>query len=199
MTAFDEGNQAALFVTNVLNGTVAANGKVVNQGTVLRLDLDVPTQGQGQPTRESTTLIGSGFPERTDPAALVIGPTGVGLGEDGTLYVADTLNNRIAAIPNAVKRFFSAGTGKDVTKGGKINGPLGLAIAPNGDILTVNGNDGNIVETTPDGNQVAVRLLDNTSPVPTGGAGTLFGVAVVPGGRGVYFVDDGDNTLRILH
>jgi hypothetical protein len=31
------------------------------------------------PVLESITVIGSGFPERTDPAALVIGPTGVGL------------------------------------------------------------------------------------------------------------------------
>ena len=77
--------------------------------------------------------------------------------------------------------------------------PLGLTIAPNGDILSVNGGDGNIVETTPDGHQVAIRLLDKTAPVPTGGAGTLFGVAVVPGDVGVYYVDDGDNTLRILN
>jgi sugar lactone lactonase YvrE len=32
---------------------------------------------------------------------LIIGPTGVGLGADGVLYVADTIGNRIAAIPNA--------------------------------------------------------------------------------------------------
>ena len=37
MTALDVGPVAELFVTNVLNGTVAANGKVVNRGTVLRL------------------------------------------------------------------------------------------------------------------------------------------------------------------
>jgi hypothetical protein len=87
MTAFDEGNQAALFVTNVLNGTVAANGNVVNRGTVIRLDLDVPTQGQGQSTRKSTTVIGSGFSQRTDPAALVIGPTGVGLSGETATHV----------------------------------------------------------------------------------------------------------------
>jgi hypothetical protein len=34
-----------------------------------------------------------------------------------------------------------------------LNNPLGLAIAPNDDILTVNGSDGNIVETTPGGQQ----------------------------------------------
>ena len=31
------------------------------------------------------------------------------------------------------------------------------------------------------------------------GAGTLFGLAVKPPGTGVYFVDDGDNTLDLLH
>jgi hypothetical protein len=31
------------------------------------------------------------------------------------------------------------------------------------------------------------------------GAGTLFGLAIVPGGTGVYFVDDGNNTLDLLH
>jgi hypothetical protein len=196
MTAFDEGDQAALFFTNVLNGTVAANGKVVNRGTVLRLDLDVPTQGQGQPTRESTTVIGSGFSERTDPAALVIGPTGVGL-SGSTLYIADSLNNRIAAIPNALERQSTAGTGKDVTSNGAINDPLGLTIAPNGDILTANGNDGNLVETTPGGTQVAKKLVDSSGSPP--GAGCLFGLAVVPGGSGVYFVDDCTNTLNLLN
>src|ERR1700680_2914854 len=42
MTAFDGGNNASLFVTNVLNGTVAGGGNIVNQGTVLRLDLSIP-------------------------------------------------------------------------------------------------------------------------------------------------------------
>ncbi len=197
MTAFDQGNYAALFVTNVLNGTVAANGKVVNRGTVLRIDVRVPKQGEGLPERVSTTVVGSGFSERTDPAALVIGPTGVGLGRNGTLYVADTLNNRIAAIPQALTRQHTAFAGKDVTANGAVNGPLGLAIAPNGNVLTVNSNDGNIVETTPAGKQIATKTLDNTGSPP--GAGTLFGLAVVPGGHGVYFVDDGTNTLNLLH
>jgi sugar lactone lactonase YvrE len=180
----------------VLNGTVAANGKVVNRGTVLRIELDVPTQGAGMPSVKSTTVIGSGFSERTDPAALVIGPTGVGL-SGSTLYVADSLKNRIAAIPNALERKTTAHTGNDVTANGAINDPLGLTIAPNGDILTVNGNNGKIVETTPSGTQVAQRLLDRTGTPP--GAGCLFGLAVAPGGNGVYFVDDCDNTLKLLH
>jgi hypothetical protein len=106
MTAADGGTNVALFVTNVLNGTLAGGGKVVNRGTVLRLDLTI-AKGT-MPSLQSMTIVGSGFSERTDPAAVVIGPTGVGLGrsvnddEEGeggrTLYVADSLHNRIAAI-----------------------------------------------------------------------------------------------------
>ena len=193
MTSVEGDDLAELFVTNVLNGTVAAGGSVVNGGTVLRIILLVPDHGR--PRELLRTVIGSGFAERTDPAALVIGPTGVGLGCDGTLYVADTLANRIAAIHGAVLRFTSAGTGKTVSVGGGLNGPLGLAIAPNCNILTVNSNDGNLVETTPHGFQFAPITIDTSGA----GAGTLFGLAVAPGGAGIYFVDDGDNTLDLFH
>src|SRR2546428_2737423 len=40
-------------------------------------------------------VIASSLSERTDPPALVIGPTGVALSGGGTLYVADSVNNRI--------------------------------------------------------------------------------------------------------
>lgn len=73
--------------------------------------------------------------------------------------------------------------------------PLGLALVPNGDILTVNGGDGNMVEITTGGQQVAVQAVD----VSQQGAGTLFGLAISPDGKGVYFVDDGNNTLNLLH
>jgi hypothetical protein len=191
MTALDGGAVAELFVTNVLHGTVAAHGKVVRGGTVVRLVLQ--TMGVKVPAVLLQTVIGSGFGERTDPAALVIGPTGLGLGADGTLYVADTLDSRISAIRGATYRISSAGTGSSLTHGAALNAPLGLAIAPNGDILTVNGGDGNIVETTPSGAQVATRTLDGT------GGGLLFGLAVRPDGKAVYFVDDGTNTLALLH
>ena len=197
MTALDGGSLADLFVTNVLNGTVAAGGGVVNGGTVLRLHLVI--RGGSPPRLAAVTKIGSGFAERTDPAALVVGPTGVGLGADGTLYVADTVNSRIAAIPDAVRRFGSAGDGTTINQGGALKGPLGLAIAPGGDILTVNSVNGKIVENTPSGKQVAVATLDNTvvQGAPNGN-GTLFGLAVAPGGAGGYFVDDGSNQLNFF-
>jgi len=195
MASLDLGNQAVLFVTNVLNGTVAANGKTVFGGTVLRLVIKIPAFGL--PFIWFNSTIGSGFPETLNSAALVIGPTGAGLGGHDTLYVADTLDNRIAAIPDALFRSFSAGTGFTVTRGRNLVGELGLVIAPGGDILTVNGGNGNLVEVTPFGAQIAVRRLDSSGSPP--GSGALFGLAVKPGQRAVYYVDDATNTLNLLH
>jgi hypothetical protein len=198
MTASEHGNVADLFVTNVLNGTVAAGGAVVNRGTVVRIRLRVPDDGDGLPVASRPVVIGSGFAEHTDPAALVVGPTGLTLSRhDDKLYVADTASNRISAIPDASTRERTAFTGADLTSGGHLNSPLGLALAPNGDVLSVNAADGLILETTPAGAQVATVTLDATGAPP--GSGTLFGLAVTPEGTGVYFVDDGTNTLKILH
>ena len=192
MTAFDAGDAAELFVSNVLNGTKAGKGDIVQEGTVVRILLAIPSNGM--PKKVSSTVIASNFAEKTDPVALVIGPTGLGLGENGTLYVADAVESRIAEIPNAMFRLTSAGSGATVSSGGAINGPLGLAIAPNGDILATNGGNGNLVEITPDGEQVATKDIDTSGQ----GAGTLFGLAVTSNGSRVYFVDNGNNTLNLL-
>jgi DNA-binding beta-propeller fold protein YncE len=123
----------------------------------------------------------------------------VGLGRGGTLYVADSNDNRIAAVPDAMTRLRPiTGGGRTVARGGPLNDPLGLAIAPNGDILTANGGDGRVVETTPAGAHPAVRNV-----IPNGG-GDLFGLAVAPNGKSLYLVDDNGsgpsaNSLGLLH
>lgn len=192
MTSVDEGSGATLFVSNVLNGTVASGETPTDGGTVVRIRLQIGGKHH-PPAVTAMDVIASGFPERTDPAALVVGPTGVALGDEGTLYVADTQGNRIAAIPDARDRQtpLEAG-GTTIAAGGYLNNPLGLTVAPNGDVLTANANDGNIVETTPIGAEF--------QPVDTGaGGGGLFGLTVAPKRQGVYFVDDANNTLGLLH
>jgi hypothetical protein len=192
MTSVDEGWGAALFVTNVLNGTVASGETPTDGGTVVRVRLNI--EGKHRPPAVTAMeVVANGFPERTDPAALVVGPTGVALGYEGTLYVADTQGNRIAAVPNALYRQTPLeGAGTTIALGGYLNNPLGLTLAPNGDILTANANDGNIVETTPIGAEF--------QPFDTGaGEGGLFGLTVAPYRQGVYFVNDAENTLDLLH
>jgi hypothetical protein len=192
MTSTNEGPGTTLFVTNVLNGTVASGETPTDGGTVVRISLHVGDKHRA-PTVTAMDVIANGFPERTDPAALVVGPTGVALGDEGTLYVADTQGNRIAAVPDATSRQTPIEDGgTTVALGGYLNNPLGLALAPNGDILTVNANDGNIVETTPVGAEF--------QPLNTGaGEGGLFGLALAPQHQGVYFVNDATNALDLLH
>ncbi len=184
-----------LFVTNVLNGTVAAGGSVTNGGTVLRLDLFA--LGDRPPVVTGATTIATGFAEQLSSSALVVGPTGDALARNDTLYVADNVNSRIAAIPDASTRPDPVtGGGTTLSQGGSLNGPLGMALAPNGDIITVNGGDPNAVETTPAGAQVDTVQFD-----PLGSGGDLFGVTIPhhgEGNGGVLFVDDGDNTLKVF-
>lgn len=184
------GDLSAVFVTNVLNGTVASGETPTNGGTIARLLL-LTTRAHA-PAVLDDRVIASGFPERTDPAALVIGPTGVALGRNDILYVADTLGNRIAAVPDALlRRSALGGGGATVSSGGALAGPLGLTLAPGGDILTANAGDGKIVETTASGAQVA--SFDTGA-----GAGGLFGLALTPEHDGVLFVNDAENTLDVL-
>lgn len=193
MTAVSRGSETTLFVSMALDGGAAKGVHTTKNSTVLRIRLQ---SDPGQPPKViGQQVVASGIPWRDDPAALVIGPTGVALASNGTLYLANTLANSITAIPNAMTRTTAAPAGGTVvSQGGHLNQPLGLVLAPNGDILTTNAGDGNIVETTPAGKQILIRTADTKT-----GAGSLFGLVLAPNGNGVYYVDDGENTLNMLH
>ena len=124
----------------------------------------------------------------------MLGPTGLALASNGTLYVASTQNNKLLAISEAATRTTAAKNGGAVlTEGGHLKEPLGMVLAPNGNLITTNGGDGNMVETTPAGRQAAVQTADKKT-----GAGSLFGLVISPAGNGIYYVDDGENTLNLL-
>jgi sugar lactone lactonase YvrE len=192
-TAKSEGSKTTLFVSNALNGGAAKGIHTIDNSTVLRIELE---SGVGQtPKVLNETAIANGIPWIDSPEALVLGPTGLALASNGTLYVASTDGSKILAISEAMTRTTPAAKGGTVlTEGGHLKEPLGMVLAPNGNIITSNGGDGNMVETTPAGQQVAVQTADKKT-----GAGTLFGLAVAPEGKGIYFVDDGENVLNLLH
>jgi hypothetical protein len=110
--------------------------------------------------------------------------------------VADSVNNRVAAISNPLQRKSSGGNGTTLSKGGALTDPLGLSLAHDGHVLAANGGNGLIIEITPDGHQIAARLVDKSGNPP--GAGALFGLVAVSDPNRVSFVDDATNTLNVL-
>lgn len=196
MTAVDNGSTATLYVTNVMHGIGAVGQPVQKTATVVRIGLNVPADAA--PTVASETVIGSGFPAQADPNTLVDGPTGLVLGSDGTLYVADRLGNRIAAIPQAPTRTSTDGAGTTLTSGGRLDDPLSMTAAPNGDLLVANALNGQLIEVTTAGKQIANTWLDQDPAQTPAGSGDLFGITLNAAKTGVYFVMDDNNVIGLI-
>jgi hypothetical protein len=193
MTMRAEPGHAALFVSNVLSRPASRGSAPPPAGLCTVVRVDVTLAAGTRPRMTSVTVVGSGFLWRQNKAALIQGPTGLALGRAGTLYVASTAGNSVSAIPDAITRTSPVPPGTGVlTRGGSLSGPLGLTLAPNGDLIAVNGNDGQAIEITPQGRQAATVTL-----VPHG-AGTLFGVTTPADGQGLLFVNDGTNALDLF-
>jgi uncharacterized protein (TIGR03118 family) len=188
LTINDEGDHANVFVSNVLNGVVT------------RIDLDIPEGAN--PSVVSMTRIGSGYNTHTDPAALVVGPTGLAYDDKkDLLYVASTGDNEIFALSDAEKRTTDGGQGHIVyVDSAHLRGPLGLVLAPNGNLITANGDAENgdptqpseLVEFTPGG-----QFVDQFSIDPSQGA--AFGIAVSDVGGLLRFaaVEDATNSVDV--
>jgi uncharacterized protein (TIGR03118 family) len=103
-------------------------------------------------------------------AASIVGPGGLAYdSKNDTLYVAATGNNEIFAIEHASKTRSDNGTGALVYQDqAHLRGPIGLALAPDGDLLTTNDDAVNVdanqpselIEFTPKGQFVGELSLD---------------------------------------
>lgn len=204
MVVIDRGDTATLFVSMAgfaLHGPEVvdpATGYPVVQhaATVLRLNLRV---AEGQvPIVVDQTVIGDGYANRADRDNFLFGPTGLALGADDTLYVTDGLDNEITAIAQASTRETSAGKGRVVTREGLLAWPLAMVMTPQGHLLVNNGKNGQIVEVDPvAGRQVYAHWLNANQAQSPPGNGNLFGLALTPDGRGIYYVEDDINGLRV--
>jgi hypothetical protein len=185
-----------LFVSNVLTRVkgVTTTPRSGDLSTIIRIA--VTFNANHVPQMSNVTVIGTGFLSKANKTAFVQGPTGVALGRNGDLYVAGTVRNHISVIPNAMTRTSAVADGAiTLSSGGWLNAPLGLTIAPNGDVLAMNANDGNAVEISPRGHQVAKKTL-----VPNG-SGDLFGATLSANGKALLFVNDAStaNALDIAN
>jgi uncharacterized protein (TIGR03118 family) len=190
LTINDKGSTAQVFVANVGDGTAGS-------ASVVRLDVKDPLGGKFQVTSETT--IGSGYTSQLNSSALILGPAGLAYdARKDVLYVASTADNTIFAIKHAGRRTTDGGTGKDIFFGlsdPHLRGPIGLVLAPNGDLIVANGDAVNtdttgaenseLVEFTPQGHFVGEFQVDPS-------AGSAFGLAVedVNGQLRLAAVDD---------
>ena len=191
---------ATLFVSNTGFAVGAADGTppVVQKATILRIEL---AYAPGQPPRiAGQTVVADGFGEQADKSVFIIGPTGLALDADGTLYASDALGNRIVAIDRALTRPDSAGQGREISRDGLLNRPLALVQAPGGHLLTTNGLNGQVVEIDPKARrQIGAQWFDSDKAQTPPGSGDLFGIAATPGGDGFYYVEDDVNTLQLAN
>jgi hypothetical protein len=191
-TLSDHGSTAQLFVSNVLSGTVTRiNLKVVKHHASTSVNVT------------SMTQIASGYTVQPNGAAVVVGPGGLAYNaKTDTLYVAATGNNEIFAISHASRTHSDEGLGTLIYQDpAHLFGPIGLVLAPNGDLLATNDDAVNtaneapsqtsaLTEFTPTGKFVGQISLDS-------GAGGAFGLVVYTHGHNltVASVDDVTNTL----
>ena len=191
LTVFESGDLAQVFVSCVLNGTVT------------RIDLTVSNSGV---TVTDMVEIASGYKFGLNKAALVVGPTGLAYDPlTDILYVASTQDNKIYGISHAGSATSSSGKGALVYQDNNhLHGPLGLLIAPNGNLMSSQGDAINastdpaqqseIVEFTKNGTFVGQFSLDSA-------AGAAFGIAIHKAGKGVVdfaAVNDATNALTIF-
>jgi hypothetical protein len=188
LTVNDLGDTAQIFVANVLSGNVS------------RLDVAVSAAGI---TIKQKTVIATNYTHRTDPAALVLGPTGLLFDPSAdVLYVASTADNTIFAVPQAGKATFPVSKGAVIFADANVlRGPLGLAFTPDGNLVTCNGDAVNadpthpseVIEFTKSGKFVRQYNVD-------AGAGGAFQIATVlqPGARFNFAaVDDNTNSVAV--
>jgi hypothetical protein len=188
LTVDDHDTWANIYVSNVLNGTVVRLEVSVSSSTV---------------ELKNKTIIGSGYTHVPNGPALVLGPTGLAFDADsGVLYVASTADNAIYSIANAAAREHSAGRGELVFSSSHLRGPLALRFAPNGHLLTANGDAVNasllypseIVEFTRWGEFVREYNVDSSQ----GGAFGLDARRDEDGGLNLALIDDVTNNLLVI-
>ncbi len=202
MATIDNGTNATLFISMAgfdvpgpeVRDPATGYPVTVKKATVLRIELSIPDGSP--PVITSQTVIANGFGQRANKDAFLVGPTGLALGPNDTLYVSDAVGNQIVAIPDAATRTDSAGTGRTVTKDGLLRRPLALVMAPNGHLLVCNALNGQVVEVDPaTGKQLYAQWVDADQAQSPPGNGDLFGIAMKPDGKGFYYVEDDMNTL----
>jgi hypothetical protein len=190
MALVDKGNgvngTAHVFLSNVLSGTVSRFDLVYTASSI----------------NASVLTLATGFNHRTDPAAIVLGPSGlVYRPSNDTLYVASSTDNAIYKIATATTSGSAVNATLFFNDNQHLHGPLDLVILPNGHFVVANSDGSNadpnepseLVEYTAAGSFVNQMSIDPNN----GGAFGLATANLAWGTIRFLAVDDNSNRLNI--
>jgi hypothetical protein len=194
LTLVDNGNSATVFLSCVLNGTVTRFDLTIHGSTVSALN---------------KVQIAAGYMFGPSVPALVVGPTGLAYdAQSDVLYVASTADNEIFAIADAAKTSTSTVPGTVIfSDSTHLHGPLGLVLAPNGNLISSQGDAINpstdpaqqseIVEFTKGKGKTPATFVSQFSIDSVGGS--AFGIAIQRnmGAITLAAVDDSMNVLTV--
>jgi sugar lactone lactonase YvrE len=155
---------------------------------------------------------GHGFTGDGKPAtsATLDGPAGVVAAPDGTILVADTINQRIRRIDPSGRIRTIAGTGKrnfggdgGAATGASLQDPTALARGKDGSLFVADTGNNRIRVIRPDGTIATLAGTADQGFSGDGGPASAAqlnepaGVAVGPDGA-IYFSDSGNNRVRVI-
>jgi RHS repeat-associated protein len=182
-------------------------------GSLYFADIDNARIRRVAPNGIITTVAGTGnatFSGDGGPAAQasLVGPFGVAVGPDGSLYIADADNNRIRRVaPNGIITTV-AGTGNATFSGdgglatqAAVQSPRGVAVGPDGSLYVADRGNQRIRQVAPDGIITTVAgngvfgFSGDGGPATQASFRIPFGVATGPDGS-LYIADRSNQRIR---
>jgi tripartite motif-containing protein 71 len=133
----------------------------------------------------------------TAPAGVLNQPTGIAVAPNGTIWVADTRDNRIQSLSTTgVWTAFAKPLASTGQKG--FNGPWGVAVAPDGSIWVSDTGNNRIVSMDVSGNLIFIATAASMGVPAAAGVTAIFPFAVAFSGTTAYVSDVWNNRVLAL-
>jgi hypothetical protein len=136
MAVNDQGNAAQIFLSNVLTGTI------------VRFHVTFDSDGNGVVFDQYPVYVVTGLHHENDANGFLLGPSGLAYDPlpnsptQDTLFIASSKDNAVYMLPGAAWNATSAPVQVLTVDAQHLHGPLGVALAPNGNLYVAN-SDGN--------------------------------------------------------